>query len=203
MSRPITYILSSAFICGVGEERGCSKLFPSDYARDSDKQRDVMLYLSFLSSIIMVNHQARSAVQRNLDSVTGDPSSGIAGIVFVAVGEDGEEIVAVPSGKMGLSHDTAMDLDSVFWLASCTKLLTSIACMQAHEQGRVNLDDAQFVYQHCPELKSIQVLRKDGKLSPKKADITLRMLLTHTSGFAYELCVLSFVVQLCCIANHC
>lgn len=162
----------------------------------------MILHLSLLSSIIMVNHQAQSAVQKNLDSVTGDPSSGIAGIVFVAAGKDGEEVVAVPSGKMGQSHDEAMDLDSVFWLASCTKLLTSIACMQALEQGLVNLDDAQFIYQHCPELKSVQVLGDDGKLSPKNADITLRMLLTHTSGFAYELCVLPFVFQLYCTTNH-
>lgn len=135
----------------------------------------------------MVNQQAQDAVQKNLDGVTGDASTGVAGMVFVAVDKKGEEIVAAPSGKKGLSDRAPMDMDTVFWIASCTKLLAAIACMQAAEQGKVKLDDAQFVYQQCPELKNVKVLEEGGKLVDKKNDITLRMLLSHTSGFGYEL----------------
>ncbi|ETS77279.1 hypothetical protein PFICI_11153 [Pestalotiopsis fici W106-1] len=134
----------------------------------------------------MVNQQAQEAIQKNLDGVTGDAATGIPGLVFVAVGKDGQQIAAVSSGKKGIAHDAPMDLDTVFWLASCTKLLAAIACMQAVEEGAVKLDDAEFVYQHCPELQKVQVIGDDGKLHPKKTDITLRMLLSHTSGFAYE-----------------
>lgn len=135
----------------------------------------------------MVNQKAQEAVQKNLDGVTGDQSTGIAGIVFVAVDKKGEEICAVPSGKKGVSDRGPMDMDTVFWIASCTKLLCAMACMQAAEQGKVKLDDAQFVYQQCPELKNVKVLEEGGKLVDRKNDITLRMLLSHTSGFGYEL----------------
>ena len=83
-----------------------------------------------------------------------------------------------------------MTLDTVFWIASCTKLLATMACMQAVEQGILKLDDHQQVYKLCPELEKVQVLKDDGTLEPKKNDITLRMLLSHTSGFGYELYVL-------------
>ena len=137
----------------------------------------------------MVNQKAQEAVQKSLDSVTGNPDAGVAGIVFVAVDKKGEEICAVPSGKKGLNNRAPMAMDTVFWIASCTKLLATMACMQAMEQGKVKLDDADFVYEHVPELKAVKVLKEDGTLEDKKKDITLRMLLSHTSGFGYELYV--------------
>lgn len=135
----------------------------------------------------MVNEQAQQAVQKNLDGVTGDQSAGIAGMVFTAVDKKGDAIVEVASGKKGIGNREPMDMDTVFWIASCTKLLCAIACMQACEQGKLKLDDAQFVYEHVPELKNVKVLEEGGKLVDKKGDITLRMLLSHTSGFGYEL----------------
>lgn len=135
----------------------------------------------------MVNEKTQDAVQKSLDSVTSDPSTGIAGMVFVAVDKEGKQICAVPSGKKGVNNRGPMTLDTVFWIASCTKLLATMACMQAVEQGKLNLDDAQQVYKACPELKEVKVLQDDGSLKDKKNDITLRMLLSHTSGFGYEL----------------
>ena len=137
----------------------------------------------------MVNQKAQDAVQQNLDGVTGDKSTGVAGIVFVAVDKDGKQIAAVSSGKKGGNNREAMDLDTVFWIASCTKLLATMACMQAVEQGKLYLDDAEQVYKACPELKDVKVLQDDGSLADKKGDITLRQLLDHMSGFGYELYV--------------
>lgn len=136
----------------------------------------------------MVNQKAQDAVQQSLDSVTGDKSTGVAGLVFVAVNKDGEQIAAAASGKKGLGANRApMDLDTVFWIASCTKILATIACMQAVEQGILALDDHKQVYKLCPELEKVQVLQEDGTLVDKKKEITLRMLLSHTAGFGYEL----------------
>ena len=59
--------------------------------------------------------------------------------------------------------------------------------MQAVEQGKLKLDDAEFVYKLVPELRDVKVLKEDGTLEDRKNDITLRMLLNHTSGFGYEL----------------
>lgn len=135
----------------------------------------------------MVNEKAQEAVQKNLDSVTSDSSTGVAGMVFVAIDKEGKQICAVPSGKKGLNNRGPMTMDTVFWIASCTKLLATMACMQAVEQGKLDLDDAQQVYKLCPELKDVKVLKEDGTLEDRKNDITLRLLLSHMSGFGYEL----------------
>ncbi|KAI5358145.1 Putative beta-lactamase/transpeptidase [Septoria linicola] len=134
----------------------------------------------------MVNKQAQQAVQQTLDSVTSDPKAGIAGVVFVAVDKNGDHIAAVPSGKRGIAKSDPMDLDTVFWIASCTKMVCTIACMQAVERGLLSLDDAKQVHYLCPELNNKKVLQDDGTLVDRNKDITLRMLLSHTAGFAYE-----------------
>ncbi|TKA42725.1 hypothetical protein B0A55_13308, partial [Friedmanniomyces simplex] len=73
-----------------------------------------------------------------------------------------------------------MTLDSIFWIASCTKMITGVACMQLVEQGKLSLDDPAQVEGLCPELKDVKVLQPDGSLFAKKRGISLRMLLTHT-----------------------
>jgi len=135
----------------------------------------------------MVNAKAQETVQKSLDSVTSDKSTGVAGLVFVAVDKNGDEIVASASGKRGLNSSEDMTLDSIFWIASCTKILATIACLQAVEQGKLSLDDHKQVYKLCPELEKVKVLQDDGKLVEKEKEITLRMLLAHTAGFGYEL----------------
>ena len=136
----------------------------------------------------MVNQKAQDAVQQSLDSVTGNKETGVAGLVFVAVDKNGQQICANVSGKRGIgANRPPMTLDTVFWIASCTKLLATMACMQAVEQGILSLDDHAQVYKLCPELEKVQVLKEDGTLEPKKSEITLRKLLNHTAGFGYEL----------------
>ncbi|KAJ5148310.1 hypothetical protein N7526_001662 [Penicillium atrosanguineum] len=74
----------------------------------------------------------------------------------------------------------------IYWLASCTKLVTGIACMRLVERGTLDLDNADQIERFCPELKDIKVLGEDGILVEKTERITLRMLLTHTAGFGYS-----------------
>lgn len=70
-----------------------------------------------------------------------------------------------------------LTLDSTFWIASCTKLMTSIAALQCVERGLLNLDgDAADI---LPELKGISIISgfdDAGKPILKKAEkiITLR-----------------------------
>jgi methyl acetate hydrolase len=85
---------------------------------------------------------------------------------------------------------TAMSLDTVFAIASMTKLLTSVAAMQLVERGKLTLDEPAARID--PTLDAPQVL--DGfdangvpQLRPAGKPITLRHLLTHTSGFSYQL----------------
>jgi CubicO group peptidase (beta-lactamase class C family) len=75
----------------------------------------------------------------------------------------------------------------MFWLASCGKLITSIAGRQLVEQKRLSLDDSDQLEIICPELKHVRVLEEtaDGslKLVAKRSPITLRMLLPHTGEY--------------------
>ncbi|KAF5556147.1 beta-lactamase transpeptidase [Fusarium mexicanum] len=83
-----------------------------------------------------------------------------------------------------------MSTDTVFWMASCTKLMTSIAAMQLVEQGRIGLDSADGLHSFLPELSQLMVLEEEEggslRLVKQEASITLRMLLTHTAGFGYS-----------------
>ncbi|KAI1336086.1 beta-lactamase [Xylariaceae sp. FL0016] len=117
-------------------------------------------------------------------AASGD-QGGIPGATVVIVDKNGDELFAHSAGKRGMASDEPMSLDSIFWIASCTKLITGIACMQLVERETLSLDDEGQVESLCPELKDIKVLKEDGTLEDKKKSITLRMLLTHTVGFGY------------------
>src|SRR5580692_566691 len=79
--------------------------------------------------------------------------------------------------------------ESIFAIASMTKAITSVAAMQLVEQGKLTLDEPAS--KHLPELEKLQVLEGFNSadkpiLRPATRPVTLRQLLTHTSGFAYD-----------------
>jgi len=81
-----------------------------------------------------------------------------------------------------------MALDSVMWIASMTKPVTAVASMQLVEQGRIQLDEPAARW--APDLDKVQLLEgfdADGtpRLRPPRRPITLRHLLSHTSGHGY------------------
>jgi methyl acetate hydrolase len=109
----------------------------------------------------------------------------------VAIAASGKETIYQGAfGKRDLSKDVAMTQDSVFWIASMTKAITSAAGMQLVEQGKLSLDEP--IGKVLPDLASPQVLegfdaKGEPKLRPAKKPITLRHLMTHTAGFAYNM----------------
>jgi methyl acetate hydrolase len=109
----------------------------------------------------------------------------------VAMAATGKEVVYQGAfGKRDLSGDDAMTEDSVFWIASMTKAVTTAAGMQLVEQGKLSLEAP--IGTVLPELAAPQVLEgfdANGapKLRPAKNPITLRHLMTHTAGFAYDM----------------
>jgi methyl acetate hydrolase len=116
-------------------------------------------------------------------------SADVPGVVAVAATTDGP-IYAGAFGKRALPSGAPMTLDSVFWIASMTKAITSTAAMQLVERGKLSLDDP--IKDVLPELASPQVLEGfdasgEPKLRPAKRPITLRQLLTHTAGFGYDI----------------
>jgi CubicO group peptidase (beta-lactamase class C family) len=133
-----------------------------------------------------LNAETLLRLRDTVDRACLDPQKDIPGVTIVVIGKDGKELFAHSAGKRGLVSKDLMTLDTVFWIASCTKLLTGLACMQLVEQGSLKLDDGDYLENLVPELKEVQVLREDGIWETKSKKITLRMLLTHTSGFGYS-----------------
>jgi CubicO group peptidase (beta-lactamase class C family) len=87
------------------------------------------------------------------------------------------------------SDGKPMREDAIFRIASMTKAITSVAAMMLHEEGRLPLGDPLSKY--VPEFKGAQVAipgedRKSFTLVPAKSEITIRHLLTHTSGITYR-----------------
>lgn len=79
----------------------------------------------------------------------------------------------------------ALGKNHIFRIASMTKAVTSIAAMQLVEAGLVSLDDPLASY--MPEIQAIPLLGTDGELLQPQRPLTLRHLLTHTSGFGYAI----------------
>ena len=124
--------------------------------------------------------ETTALLREKIDAATSDPETSIPGLTFVVVGRDGKDKFAYSAGKRGHGASEPMTLDNIFWIASCTKMIVGIACMQLVEKGVLALDDVQLVERLAPELRDVKVLRDDGTLEEKKRGITLRMLLTHT-----------------------
>ena len=80
--------------------------------------------------------------------------------------------------------------DDIFRIASMTKAITSVAVLKLWEDGRINLDDP--IEKYIPEFKDTEILEtfneKDSSYSskPSTKKITIRQLLTHTSGVGYD-----------------
>ncbi|OAA61917.1 FAD-binding, type 2 [Niveomyces insectorum RCEF 264] len=120
----------------------------------------------------------------------------LAGVALWAQTADGRMCYDRALGVASLKNpDPAqrppMTTDTVVRLASSSKLITTIAVLQAVDQGLVGLDDD--VAEHVPELAALEVLEGFtwyGKPLTRPRDpaapITLRSLLTHTAGTGYD-----------------
>ncbi len=129
-----------------------------------------------------LKHSADALLSRAADA--GD----VPGVVAMAANRDGIAYEGA-FGKRVLGQPAAMTLDTVVWIASMTKAITSTAAMQLVERGKLDLQSA--VSRWVPEIASNQVLegfdaQGRPKTRPPKRPVTLAHLLTHTAGFSYE-----------------
>ncbi len=111
------------------------------------------------------------------------------GIVAMAA-TDKDVVYEGAFGRRELGRDAPMTLDTVVWIASMTKAITATAAMQLVERGKLALE--RTASEVVPELGRAQVLEgfdAAGKprLRAPRRPITLRHLLTHTAGYAYEI----------------
>jgi CubicO group peptidase (beta-lactamase class C family) len=93
-------------------------------------------------------------------------------------------------GRRDLTQTAPMTTDTVVWIASMTKAITSAAVMQLVERGKLALDAPAAAI--VPELNAAKVLEGfdaagQPRLREPKRQMTLRQLLTHTAGYSYEI----------------
>ncbi len=92
-------------------------------------------------------------------------------------------------GRRNANLPQRITTDSVFRIASMTKAITAAAAMQMVEQEKLALDQpAEQILPFLAETRVLDGFDDNGApiLRPRKADITLRRLLTHTAGFVYD-----------------
>jgi CubicO group peptidase (beta-lactamase class C family) len=112
----------------------------------------------------------------------------IGGATAIVV-KDGKIIYYKALGVSDLDSKAAMKKDAIFRIASQTKAITSVAIMMLYEEGKLMLDDP--ISRYIPTFAKQQVLDKFNAADttyttvPATRPVTIRDLLTHTSGIGY------------------
>jgi CubicO group peptidase (beta-lactamase class C family) len=123
---------------------------------------------------------AHAAMQRYVDA---NILSGVSSAVLV--GRDLVDVSCV--GWADTEARIPLRLDHIFRVFSNTKLITSCAALLLFEEGRFQLDDP--VEKFIPQLANRKVLRLGANslndTEPAKGPITIRHLLSHSSGLSY------------------
>lgn len=113
----------------------------------------------------------------------------VPGVVVLVVTPDGP-VYHEAFGRMDVAAGMDMRKDAIFRIASMTKPITSAAVMMLVEEGKVGLDDD--VARYLPVFKNPQVIGRVDLAAqtydtrPAARPITIRQLLTHTSGIGYS-----------------
>lgn len=127
---------------------------------------------------------------RRLDNVLQQyvEKNTLPGMVAIIV-RKGQIVYHKAFGMADVQASRQMKTDDIFRIASMTKAITSTAAMMLYEEGKFSLDDP--VSRFIPEFKNAQVIKnftwKDTTYTtePAKSEITIRQLLSHTSGISY------------------
>ncbi|TXT10890.1 hypothetical protein VHUM_01641 [Vanrija humicola] len=112
-------------------------------------------------------------------------------VTLGVIAAQGEPLYFSAQGDRVLGEPDKGRVDATTYLElfSQTKLVTAVAVLQLVDSGAVALDDAGVIAAHAPELLEQQVLSYDDAgnevLTPRMGELTLRTLLTHTSGLVY------------------
>lgn len=130
-------------------------------------------------------------LQQKLDDILaqGIGRGDAAGVAAIVANREGI-LYEGAFGERSLGSGSKMTVDTVGWIASMTKAITSVAAVQCVERGLLHLDAPASKV--CPELGQVQVLtgfddKGQPQTRPPKRAITLRHLLTHSAGFSYEI----------------
>ena len=127
---------------------------------------------------------------QRMDAVINDYiTQGRQAGVGVLVARNGRIVYHKAYGLDDMAGKTPLKRDAIFRLASQTKAIASIGLMMLFEEGKFLLDDP--ISKYIPAFKNPKVLEKFNEKDssytsvPAKREITIRQLLTHTSGISY------------------
>lgn len=132
-----------------------------------------------------LSDQGVQGVKQLLDAVTREGPTGAPGLSFHAVDKSGKTLVEHQAGNLSIDSKQAVNEDTLFWIASCTKLVAAVGLLQLVEQGKIGLDDAEAIKKYAPEISKKQVYADGVNGVDQENQVTLRMLLAHTAGFGY------------------
>ena len=131
------------------------------------------------------------SIQRSADAILSEAvAEGAVPGVVAGVTSAQDDLYLAGFGERVLGGADEMTPDTVGWIASMTKAVTGAAAMQLVEQERLDLDSpAASVIPYLGEVGVLEGFDDDGKprTRPPRRAITLRHLLTHTTGFSYEI----------------
>ena len=145
-----------------------------------------LLFVAVISAAPNIPAPGTAALSSFLKDATerGD----VPGVVVAVVNKDGV-VYHEAFGRSRTLTSTPMTKDTIFNMASMTKPVTSVAIMMLVEEGKLKLDDELAKY--LPKYKDPVVISKFNEADstyetrPAKRPITIRHLLTHTSGIGY------------------
>ncbi|KZO90782.1 beta-lactamase [Calocera viscosa TUFC12733] len=125
-----------------------------------------------------------------LAGATAPGEAGVPGVSLVVVRRGGT-VYEGSAGVVDFESGKSFTVDTVVWIASMTKAMTSVAALQCIERGLIGLDDD--VSPLVPELRDVKLIDRTAPnfdageytFTPAKEKITLRRLLTHSNGLIY------------------
>lgn len=98
----------------------------------------------------------------------------LPGVCVGVINTAGEIDLLESGGPRAIGSDAPLSKDAVFWIASCTKVVTAMACCQLIEQGKLQLD--QTGEDILPALHDPEVLvDSSGEIRKARSKISLRM----------------------------
>jgi len=155
----------------------------------------VFVVVAFLFAIIDIGAAAPPALNTEGGAALGTfltaaiDRGDVPGAVVLVTGPD-RVLYHEAFGRMSTAKALEMKKDTIFNIASMTKAVTSVGVMMLVEEGKLGLDDE--VSKYLPQFKAPQVLSKVDvaagtyETRPATRPITIRQLLTHTSGIGYS-----------------
>jgi CubicO group peptidase (beta-lactamase class C family) len=143
-------------------------------------------YTAQSAAVPALDVRGAAAIDRMLQAAVDKGE--VPGVVAAVTNRD-QILYLKAFGKQNVAKGIPMSKDTVFRIASMTKPVTSLGIMMLYEQGKLQLDDPAGKY--LPAYRSREVIatfsQKDATYTtrPAKGEITIRHLLTHTSGLSY------------------